>query len=465
MSKRQRIVSEQLKNTDGIAPHANNTIKKHQKMAESPFRFLRGSAPLFYRDISKKKLLPQALIRDIPLCMVQGDCHVSNFGFFTEEGSHGSNVIFGLNDFDDACVGHAAWDLLRYATSLYLTQLTLEAQATNKDEVILFNPLYVPDHKTTQKSVKSFLRSYVKTCSVSISPDTKRVQRYTQVAQNFPKDHVLRKPWQKATRRCAGGKQFLTKSALAKATQWDDHYIRFANNPDKFRDASKAERQDLIYHFEPFFDDTALDVVERLDAGTGSINMRRFYFLVGPQPARFPKDLSLCHIVEVKKQRPAAPINAFPALSPTNRLNAAHLTQVCQRRMQRSPDLILDETYWKGEHWLIRSRHHAKVGIDPVDLVTAPDKKGEAGIKQYAKLCGEVLALAHMRSDRRSSAFETAVVQHLPTYMDALDQAAQDYAVQTQADWNILRALLSKTQSQNNASTEAKAPSRDAVDK
>jgi len=36
--------------------------------------------------------------------------------------------------------------------------------------------------------------------------------------------------------------------------------------------------------------------------------------------------------------------------------------------MQRKPDLVLDEVKFENAHYLIRSRHHAKVGIDPQDI-------------------------------------------------------------------------------------------------
>lgn len=450
MPKRQQTLIDQLIQTDGIAPGANTgtmpPIQKHLKMAESPFRFLRGSAPLFYHDLSKENLLPKALYQDIPLCMIQGDCHVSNLGFFTEEGSHGNALIFGLNDFDDACVGHPTWDLLRFSTSLYLTQTVL-AETPNLPNANEFDTQHAPDEATTQKSVKIFLKSYINACE----RNAKACPRYNNVITSVPKDHVMRKLWKKAQRRCAGGEHFLTKSALAKAISWDNTVIGFSANNPKFTPLDPAHKQDLIYHFEPFLDDTVLDVTERLDAGTGSVNMKRYYFLVGPANGQFPKDLPLCHIVEVKKQRAAAPLQSFPNLSPTNRLNPAHLTEVCQRRMQRLPDLVLDATYWQGAHWLIRSRHHAKVGVDPTDLLASPNKNGEAGIIQYAKLCGEVLALSHMRSDRRSNRFETAVITHLPAHLKTINAAAQQYAKQTKTDWEILQNLIKNQASKASA--------------
>ncbi|MDC0603341.1 DUF2252 domain-containing protein, partial [Aliiglaciecola sp.] len=87
-------------------------------MTTSPFVFFRGSSQLFYADIANEVLnLPN---RRWPLTTIMGDCHTSNFGFFTEEGSHGDKVIFAANDFDDACIGDPLWDILRYLVSLEL---------------------------------------------------------------------------------------------------------------------------------------------------------------------------------------------------------------------------------------------------------------------------------------------------------------------------------------------------------
>jgi hypothetical protein len=97
-------------------------------------------------------------------------------------------------------------------------------------------------------------------------------------------------------------------------------------------------KKQLIEVFSPYMDDAVLDVVERVNAGAGSVNMQRYYFLVGPKYFQGKVDMPLCHIVEVKQQREAASINYFSDLIPVNRLNPAHLTVVCQQRMQRAPD-------------------------------------------------------------------------------------------------------------------------------
>jgi uncharacterized protein (DUF2252 family) len=88
---------------------------KFRKMAADPFAFYRGSACLFYADLAG---------RDDPWAdertgrvWIQGDLHCGNFGTYMD----GDGVlIFDVNDFDEAYLGHFTWDVLRFAASLAL---------------------------------------------------------------------------------------------------------------------------------------------------------------------------------------------------------------------------------------------------------------------------------------------------------------------------------------------------------
>lgn len=442
MAARREIIAQVLLGVDGVAPQSSAPLAKHIKMAASPFSFMRGSAALFYRDLAERDWgrFPPALRDAIPLTAIQGDCHLSNFGFITEEGSHGDSVIFSLNDFDDACIGHGVWDLLRFATSLHLAADYLQGVQRGRYQQVKkadFSGRPVADDAMARRANEIFLDSYIAQCDALSSAGG----GHKQVIDDFPAGHVLQPLWCKARKRAAGGAQFSRKSALAKAAVWQQADIRFDRQSRDFAELTAARRGELEAHFAPYMDDCVLDVAERLDAGTGSVNMGRYYFLVGPQQGHYPGDLELCHIVEVKQQRRAAPLAFFAGLSPTNQLNPAHLTVVCQRRMQRQADLVLDETVWQGVHWLIRSRHHAKVGIAPEALLTQP-AAGEAGLLQYGRACGRALALAHSRGDRRSTRYEQALCKNLPPQRRALLDAAAGCAEQTQRDWALLKDML-----------------------
>jgi len=84
---------------------------KWAKLRESPFAFFRGTAPLFYLTWSKLGL-PTA-----PPAWICGDAHLENVGSYK-----GDNRVpyFDLNDFDEACLAPAHWDLGRALTGLLL---------------------------------------------------------------------------------------------------------------------------------------------------------------------------------------------------------------------------------------------------------------------------------------------------------------------------------------------------------
>ncbi len=88
---------------------------KFRKMAADPFAFYRGSACLFYADMARFDD-PWADERSSRV-WIHGDLHAENFGtYMNSEGT----LVFDVNDFDEAYVGHFTWDLRRMAGSIAL---------------------------------------------------------------------------------------------------------------------------------------------------------------------------------------------------------------------------------------------------------------------------------------------------------------------------------------------------------
>ena len=78
------------------------------RMAASPFAFLRGSACVMAADLSTTP------ISSIPV-IIDGDAHLNNFGMY---GTPLREVVFDLNDFDEAIIGPWEWDLKRLVASI-----------------------------------------------------------------------------------------------------------------------------------------------------------------------------------------------------------------------------------------------------------------------------------------------------------------------------------------------------------
>ena len=437
---RSAQIADELERVDGSRPGRDDPDRKHRKMAENPFRFFRGAAQLFYADLAHGVLnLPGPFIENARLTAIIGDCHMANFGFVTEKGSHGSHIIFTPNDFDDACVGHAAWDLARFVTSIFLAVEFSQGILDRRYECAeLGDPtgLSAPRMEDAFDAAKLFLKRYRRKCAAIADDPYKRREALSE----FPKGHVLKKAAKKAQKRAIGGRKFETKSKLGKAVAIEETGLRFRDRP-RYRRLDAARTATIRAAFRPYVDDAVIDLVERLGQGTGSVNVERYYLLVGPESASTVAELPMCHIVEVKQQRQAAPIHFFPDLDPRNSLEPAHLTVDLQRLVQREPDLLLDEVSWNDAQWLVRSRHHAKVDLDPEEVCIAR-KHPERRLTEYVESCAEVLALTHSRGDYRSARFETAIAAAVAQGGEALIETSRAYAERTVEDWELLRELL-----------------------
>ncbi len=89
--------------------------RKFRKMAADPFAFYRGSAVLFYADVIR--LEDRWADERTSRVWIQGDLHAENYGTYMDaEGV----LVFDVNDFDEAYLGHFTWDLQRMAASLAL---------------------------------------------------------------------------------------------------------------------------------------------------------------------------------------------------------------------------------------------------------------------------------------------------------------------------------------------------------
>jgi uncharacterized protein (DUF2252 family) len=89
--------------------------RKFRKMAQDPFSFYRGSACLFYADVAdaEDRYADERTSR----VWIQGDLHAENYGTYVNDAGI---LVFDVNDFDEAYLGHFTWDLKRMAASLSL---------------------------------------------------------------------------------------------------------------------------------------------------------------------------------------------------------------------------------------------------------------------------------------------------------------------------------------------------------
>jgi uncharacterized protein (DUF2252 family) len=101
--------------SDLMSADAEAFRTKFRKMAADPFAFYRGSACLFYADMATMED-PWSDERTSRV-WIHGDLHAENFGTYMDATGR---IVFDVNDFDEAYLGHVSWDLRRFAASFAL---------------------------------------------------------------------------------------------------------------------------------------------------------------------------------------------------------------------------------------------------------------------------------------------------------------------------------------------------------
>ena len=217
-------------------------LEKYQKMLESPFRFFRGSAYLFYFDMTKISSIFHT--PTLKPTWIQGDMHMDNFGAFQNEDG---TIVFDVNDFDEGYVGSYLYDIIRMSVSI---ALYLEEQGV---------------HRTAQETaIQHLLNSYM--------DQLKRFQR----KQDDPLTLVFTKENTKGP-----AKKLLKKLEKRQSSQFlqDISYVNedgqrlFISN-DEIQPVT-ADEYNAITSALPAY--KIKDIACKYGSGTASIGLKRYY--------------------------------------------------------------------------------------------------------------------------------------------------------------------------------------------
>ena len=194
--------------------------KKHRKMSEGAFPFLRAT---FYRWVEQwPAVCPKLARRDQDVLLAVGDLHVENFGVWRDSRQR---LVWGVNDFDDACELPFTSDLVRLATSAMLAASAAKIKVT-ADTVCAFmiegyrtglvkaEPILIPANGNgpltklthdTQEEPKEFWR---KKLDADENPEVDRSRSSEgprghvsclvpcQCARDIPQTEVARRTWE-----------------------------------------------------------------------------------------------------------------------------------------------------------------------------------------------------------------------------------------------------------------------------
>jgi uncharacterized protein (DUF2252 family) len=371
--------------------------EKYKRMRASPFAFFRGAAALMAADLVTT---PRTGVT-VQIC---GDAHVRNLGAYA---ALDGTLVFDLNDFDETIAGPWEWDVKRLATSLILA-----GEESGQSEA------------QCEASVRLFVRSYRTHLSMFATMRFATLGRYliSRRRRNPLLDAILRdaqrvtpmRNLEKLTIARGGGVRFHDRSPVLEhvSTRLAADVVRALG---QYAGTLSASRRRTFERYRP------IDVAFKL-VGTGSVGTRDYLVLLfgnGPGDPLF---------IQVKQELPSC-YEPYLHQSASVR-NQGRRVAEGQQLLQTLSDPFLGYTRFGGHDYLVRQLADHKAAVNPAQL-------NRRTLREYAILCGEVLAKGHARTG------DAALLAGYAGNSAKLDRAitafAVTYAEQVRADYRLFR--------------------------
>lgn len=409
-----------------------NRQSKYKKMAASAFVFYRGTAHLFWADFSSTWRLEKfgnAKTRT----WIQGDNHIENFGAFHNT-KH--EIIYGLNDFDEAVVADYQYDLWRMAISIVLVmnqnkQLSLLAKqrVINAFSSSYLNSLY---------EYRDISNSSIGKMYFTESNTTGLLKAFLQKTKQSNSYDKMLKKWLRADKK--KNRFNLALSKLAYVSDYEKKNIKagLVHYDQTLSGNIAYDRQ--FFHVK--------DVVRRLSAGTGSLGTSRYYVLVEAATKASIDD----RILDIKLQNKPT---AYQYFSKTEQIDYdIHSENDAQRHAVAYTALVYEADDFLG--WLELPDGHYSVRERSPFKETFPSKalSSEAKLIDMVQQWAKILATSHEQASRhlhqslaKQVYKKTNTSEQRQEFSKMVASLAFDYADQVEQDWQYFTKALHQQRS------------------
>ena len=380
------------------------------RMAVSPYAFLRGAASLMAEDFAR---MARTGIEPV-IC---GDAHLGNFGFYA---SPERNLVFDLNDFDEAHPGPWEWDLWRLATSIWVAGRENRLPEGTCEDAVLW-------------------------CAAAYRRQIGRLAGQPLLARSFDRMDIDRMRQEMADRslraeieRAANLARLRTSDrALPKLTREREGVRRIVDQPPVVIHVSDEEKKRLIDGLEAYLQTlpphwhrvlswyAVVDVAHKV-VGVGSVGLRAFVVLLQGNGAH---DMLFLQLKQARRSCVASFVHGETAWH-------AHQGQRVveyQQTLQNVSDPLLGWTTVDNQDYYVRQFRDMKGAV-------AVEGMDGSALMDYGRICGTLLAKGHARSTGATM---------LSGYLgkgDVADRAfarfARAYADQTEADHQALQQAI-----------------------
>lgn len=383
-----------------------------QRMSQSPHAFLRGAAALHAADFA---VLPKTGIHPV-IC---GDAHLGNFGFYA---SPERELVFDLNDFDEAHPGAWEWDLRRLVASAWVagrengaTEDQCEAAARHCVDAYVEHVGTLAEQPLLQRSF-----AVMDVHTLRDEPDHKKVRPAIDKAAERARRRTSDRALPRFVTDDGGRRRIVTEPPLI--THPDEvHTERILAALDDYLATLPSHWARIVggYH--------AVDVAHKV-VGVGSVGLRAYLVLC---EGSSPDDVLFLQLKQARRSVIAPFVHGDEAWH-------AHQGQRVvdyQQALQTVSDPLLGWTTINDRQYYVRQFRDMKGAI-------VPDKLSAPALADYAAVCGQLLAKGHARTSGASMI--AGYLGRGGKVRDALCAFARGYADQTEADHAaLLRAIRS----------------------
>ena len=400
---------------------------KYGRMVASPFAFLRGSAAVMAADLAATPVTGLNVV----LC---GDAHLSNFGLFA---SPERQLVFDMNDFDEAYPGPWEWDLKRLAASTVVAgrengfsektcrKLVSTVVETYRNFTERFAQMHALDVWYFHVDADAVLAVFEEAAS---KKGTKRAQKLVDKAQTRTHEQTL----EKLTQINSGRRRIISDPPLL--VPFRDMGLEQAYSEEQLRqmreksvesawqqylDSLPDERRYLLGRFRIV--DGALRV-----GGVGSVGTRCMIVLIEGEAS----DDAL--ILQLKEAGPSVLETHLPK---RGYAGPAERVVTGQRLMQATNDIFLG---WHTAQLTDRDYYWRQLK----DMKGSVDVAGmdEKSFETYMALCAVCLARAHARTGDEAGVW--GYIGGNDTFAEAIGDFAVAYADQTERDHQALEKAI-----------------------
>lgn len=341
-----------------IAEQSDDAKIKFDKLADSVFSFFRGTALLFYRDMAGDDAW-------MPTVLTLGDVHPENFGIMPNV----NNVpIFSVNDFDEAYYAPFTWDLKRGAVGF---MIGAEEEGGH-------------GQKTQRKIARHFIQGYIDNMQRLAREGTEQDEEMR--IDNAPK--LIAELIEDALEERADWLESGYLNEQKTGFQSNEDLVPISHRREEFQAITdRLVRENHIEIPTRAGNMRVKDVALRRGQGTGSLGLNRFYILVeGPN-----QDGSDDLIIEYKQARRSALSGLVPPSAYEKDTLAERIVHAQAVQLVRG-DIFYAHINFNGTSYLSRERAPFRDDMDLDDL-------SKSEWKEYAYICGGVLAGVHALSD------------------------------------------------------------------